>query len=541
MAGDCTCRQCCERFSWAGASVPTEYGFIIDPLLAFDPFDYYGERNHRFDILTTFLSGSPSTNRPANDASANRFWYKPLTVDALLWCDANGQNELARLRLRSAIGPTHTITSGGVAGTDPLTTHTISLRDDWANGIGDSGGEIEFAEVLLFLELVVGGSTVQSHRIANVYDSPELPHFSLSATGPQGLAVQWLVGYRDGTIYAAARFGNGPGYFSAVDDSLWLAYPLHIFTPYSVSGIPQHNRMAVSRTAEPLAEVRAQHYARRDVRIKTPCVPEDVAPYCGNGELVDNKNAWPWRGPCVLWDRNENIIGARCGSTTTALELTIPEPDLPAGWLADDEQYIYARLLAGTYELTAEQGGQEIVPSSFWFSDAPGKSISRGATYELEPGWFVSWPGGAKTFTLQAIELSAVMEFDSVPRDTAPCNSGSWSPVVHFMLSFVVDERRYVYRFKAEANVDFLGGSAVEFKPYFVDMATCLNCFRPFSGINAFRVLGGALNVPYGYAMNRLDPFNLFFANPVLGPSISFGHQYSPTKSFAPPFSMRLV
>jgi hypothetical protein len=485
MAGDCTCRQCCERFSWVTDRLPDDVPFqslyLVDPLVTFEPFDYFGERNHRVVQWITY------DKRPAGDTTSPRFWAKPVAVSTLLWCDANGQNALAELRFRVEVGTAHEFNSNA----GPLTaagygSHTMTHRDDAGNfGSTQYSPATELAEVRLYAEVLVGGSVQQSRRLINIPELETLPHRFANAPAKSGvnyLVVEWRFALHDGKIYASADAYYG----SPVDRNSYVAFPPVIFEPEPV-GVPSHNRIAVSRTTQTLTEVVAAHYAKRRSSFKEACIPSDTSPFCGQGELVDQRSKWPWRsdGECTVWKYCNNIIGARHDSAKTALSLTIPgpgggiEPPLPelvGSYVRLDQQGVIAGavpgLLQGAYELTQYQGSDRLADAAFWHASQPDSSFT-GIVYNA----FAEEVAAEHEFLLKAIEISAVLDFDSVPINTAPCSSNAWTPIVRLLVSWVIELPaelvgtfgvgqqfvRYALRVNAPANVAFLQGDSVSF------------------------------------------------------------------------------
>jgi hypothetical protein len=451
--------------------VPSQSLYLVDPLVTFEPFDYFGERNHRVVQWITY------DKRPAGDTTSPRFWAKPVTVSTLLWCDANGQNALAELRFRVEVGTAHEFNSNA----GPLTaagygSHTMTHRDDAGNfGSTQYSPATELAEVRLYAEVLVGGSVRQSRRFINIPGVESLPHrFANAPAGGSAnyLTVEWRFALHDGKIYASADAYNG----DPVDRNSYVAFPTAVFEPESV-GVPSHNRIAVSRTAQVLTDVVAAHYARRRSSFKEACIPDDTSPFCGQGEFADQRSKWPWRsdGKCTVWKYCNNIIGAQHDSAKTALSLTIPEPSEWPGPFLDRERLIVAAvtgLLQGTYELTQYQGADRLSDAAFWYADEPDSSFT-GSVYNA----FTEEVTEEHTLLLKAIEISAVLDFDSVPINTAPCSSNAWTPIARLLVSWVIELPaelvgtfgvgqqfvRYALRVNAPANVAFLQGDSVSF------------------------------------------------------------------------------
>lgn len=499
MAGDCTCRQCCARQSITATA-------FVDPLLVFEPFDYYGERNHRVLVGITF------DKRPPGDTTSPRFWWKPVTVSTLAWCDANGENKLAELRIRVEVGQAHEFDSNARPATGSgYGSHTMTHRDD-AGNLGSIAypPNTELAEVRLYAEVLVDNAVQQSYRLINIPEVETLPHRFANAGGGGAvnyLSVEWRFALHDGKLYASVYANAGMGL--GPDRDSYVAFPAAVFSPQSV-GVPAHNRMAVSRSSQVLTEVVAYHYAKRRSIFKSPCIPDDTSPYCGQGELAEKRQEWPWRwdGECTVWEFCNNIIGSRHNSAKTGLSLTIPQSSSGAGpFLLVDNLFAAAvsSLLSGTYELTQYQGSDPLANSAFWFADQPDSAF----TAELS--------GVQYTFRLKAIEISAVLDFNSVPINTAPCSANAWTPTARLLVSWAVENpaalhnaygqfARYTHRIAAPVNVSFLEGNSVSFDA---------TDFRPQRGADGF------------------GPFDVAPWPPQL--------VYNPTLSYSGQWSMQLV
>ncbi len=485
----CGCRPCCKRLVNKTA--------INSSLTLFDQFDYWAERNHHIDLEVSCSA------RPSGDTTSSPYWFQPVTVDTLLWCDASGQNEAGRLRLRvehgSIIGlgyPQSLFSANGVpiaasdADQQSLATHTVSSRSD--GGFGENAllfyyppSTADVVELLIFLEFVTAsGSVSQSVQLTRAYS----PH----AWTFRKLFVTWNAWLQNDTIYASANVvgGNGNPNFPSPDTS--LAFPQHVFSQEQITEGVRHNRMATYSQPNSLIDITAFHYAKRQSSVKTPCIPSDVSPYCEGGDFANKPTAWPWKnvGDCTAWKRPNQMIGAPCSSTKTGIRLTIPLPNVSAGPMG------FGNLIDGTYELTsnAPSGNGSLANSLFWFSDD-----SSGKSFTNE---------NQRTFTLKAIEISAVVSCNSLTAQVkAPCNDADWQATVSFLLSVVihdsdpleysVETTRVSYVFNTAGGIGFLNGDQFDFRPYGDFPANNeYNAFRPFVGPWPFFFNSSDLTVP---------------------------------------------
>lgn len=496
---DCRCKPCCNRLlSSATVNSSTEVT---------EPVDYWSERSLQADVSVSCVA------RPAGNTAASPYWFQPITVDSLVWCDHNGQNEAARLRLRVEYGQVWNLGYGDGASSQPLATHVVSCRSDGGGGdfalrFGYPPSVPDAVELLIYLECVKADGTVsqscQITRLPPVYLAGAMRGDALTFTT---LSVRWDVALVDDQMYVSAYIAkNAPGLYSAAyaDQSETLAFPHHTFQPEPIAGGAQYNRHATKTFQQSsLATVSSQWVAKRKAIAKSPCVPANVSPYCAEGEHEADQASWPWKhaGDCTSWRRTGGIIGAPCSSQKTALQLTIPraDPDWGIGPKA------FGMLVDGQYELTAARpaGSGQLANSLFWFSGSPSKS----------------WTGGM-TYTLQAIEISAALTLNApgVQSSRAPCVDADWTAQVLFVVSCVIDGTRITYGFSGSGGLNFLGGAQVSFVPYgnFIGVIG----FKPQLGLWPFYSRGDGLP-------------------PGEGSIVGFGS--TGDGDVPPPFTMRLV
>lgn len=462
---DCGCKPCCKRLSFSNA--------ISETTTVFEPFDYWSERHHEFAVS---ISCSPGSS--GGEAT---FWFQPVTVDVLLWCDESAQNEAGRLRVRVEHGQKINVYDGS-ASVGPLATHTVAARSDYNPIFPYLPAIRDVVELLIYLEYVkADGSVSQSAQVVRIPDDGVWGvTYGGSVATISSLSVKWDVWYENDTINAAAFVTN----LANLDPSNSLAFPHHVFTEPVPDGIKNNRHGFYS---EPRANVTRSvfHYSKRASIKKSPCIPADTSPYCAGGELESKPSAWPWRhaGECTAWERPGGIIGLPCVSDKTGMRLEIPRAE-------DDTAGPNGMgvLISGSYELTStSEGGKEIIGSSqFWFSDTPGTQWTKTFPY-----------GGSATYTLQSIEISALLSVNGPlvsvterAEPQAPCGTSSadWPAIVYFFLSCVIANKRHSYRWSARAGVDFLKGQEIEMRPYvwYNQRANLCNAFIPTTGYRPF-------------------------------------------------------
>lgn len=453
---ECGCAACCVR-TLGGREMSSS-------LFVWDPIDYSVEQNHQFDIAVF------NAKRPSGDTTSSPYWVKPASADILLWCDENGSSEAARLRFRVQYGQTRTLgfTTADNADTEPLASHFVSCRSDEGDTdnllFGFQPPFSDVVELLVFVELLVGSDAVQTKRIISLpprrYQNIDGPLSSNLFTF-RNLRVRWHVAISGDDIHVSGYLiGDGvagaSGIFPSPGDS--LAFPHFVFDPQGIGGIIQHNQMAVSWTAPPLVSITSSHIAKRKTALKIPCRAFDLSPYCGDGDLAQKPAAWPWAhaGDCNAWRRAGGIVGAPCDSTKTSLQLTIPAA-FQGNVLGSAIGSAMGELIADTYELTQiSDSAETLADSSFWFSDTSGSSAVRGGN----------------TYTLQAIEMSAAISFNSYYINRVPPCDGSlqWPARILFNISCVIGDGernvRLTYGFSASPDITFFNGEEFAFRPY---------------------------------------------------------------------------
>lgn len=451
---NCGCRPCCRRLSFSST--------LNSSTELFEPFDYWAERHHEVVVEVTCSA------RPAGDTTSSPYLFKPVTVDALLWCDNNAQNEAARLRLRVEHGGVRSL-ENGTASTAELTTHAVSCRDN----VSLLSSPKDVVELRVFLEYVTSSGLVSQSVQVNPIYSNNVKTFSR-------LSLKWDVWYLDDKIYAAAFITAAiPSWnYSATS----LSFPQHIFTVETPASPIQNNRFAVHSAPVSLVAVSSLHYAKRAVIQRQPCIPSDTTPYCQGGELSQEPSKWPFKhsGDCTAWNRATKVIGAPCSSNRTGLRLTIPVavPEWGVG------PYGFGMLIDDTYEL-ANAG---LANSLFWFNDEPNKTWTKTLADNVTQ----------QTFTLKTIEISATVSCNAATAEIkAPCVDSDWPATISFFLSTVIEVAekegegisegdaagtyRVSYAFSAVGGVNFLNGSQVAFRPYGT-IGGDFNAFKPTVG-----------------------------------------------------------
>lgn len=490
---ECGCQTCCVR-TVAGRTISSS-------LFVWDAIDYSVERNHEFDVAFSYAK------RPTGDTTSSPYWGKPASADILLWCDENSSGEAARIRFRVQYGQTRTLgfTSGDNADTQPLASHFVSCRSD--AGTTDNllfGFQPPFSDVvelLVFVELVVDGEVEQSKQIIS------LPPRRYQALG--GAVSSNVFTYRNIRakfhVALSGDFVHVGGYIigdgSPGRDSIFpnptqsLAFPHFVFEPQNIGSRIQNIHMGRSGAEPALVTISASHIAKRKTQLKTPCAVADVSPYCGDGDLAEKQSLWPWKhvGDCNAWRRGGSIIGAPCGSTKTALQLTIPE-----AYGGSNYGGAMGKLIADTYELQpTSEGSNSLIESSFWFSDTPGTTVTIGDV----------------TYTLATIEISAGISLNgfAVP-PRAPCENSDWPVQVFFNISCVIGDGtrnvRLTYGFAAPADLGLFAGDDFDFRPYGnrFGAESCAQCVRTRIGVWPFFFESGGDGVDISYAAEFFPP-----------------------------------
>jgi hypothetical protein len=471
-----------------------------------DPIDYSVERNHEFDLAFSYAK------RPPGDTTSSPYWVKPASADILLWCDENGSNEAARIRFRVAYGQTRTLgfTGSDNADSQALASHFVSCRSD--TGTTDNllfGFQPPFSDVvelLVFIEIVVDGQVQQSKQIISL---PPRRYINLSGAVSskvftfRNLRAKFHVALSGDFVHIGGYIiGDGVSGTQAIFPSPTesLAFPHFVFEPQDIGSRAQGNRMARSWEQPALVTISASHIAKRKTQLKTPCAVADVSPYCGDGDLAEKQSLWPWKhvGDCNAWKRGGSIVGAPCGSTKTALQLTIPEAYSGGGYGGIAYGNAMGKLIADTYELqpTSEESNS-LIESSFWFSDTPGNTVTIGSA----------------TFTLAAIEISAGISLNgpAVP-PAAPCENSDWPVQVFFNISCVIGDGttnlRLTYGFGATTDLDFFAGNDFDFRPYGnrTGALFCAQCVRPRIGVWPFFFETGGSDLDISYAAEFFPP-----------------------------------
>ena len=508
---ECGCPTCCVR--------TVDGRTVSSSLFVWDPIDYSVERNHEFDVAFSY------TKRPPGDTTSSPYWGKPASADILLWCNEEGSGEAARIRFRVEHGQTRTLgfTTSDNADTQPLASHLVSCRSDVVNAQATDnllfGGQPQFSDVvelLVFVELIVDGEVEQSKQIVSL--PPRRYEFLGGAVSSnlftnRDLNAKFHVALSGDFVHVSGYLigAGSPGrdrIFPNPSES--LAFPHFVFAPQDIGNRIQGNRMARSGADPALVTISASHIAKRKTQLKTPCVVADVSPYCGDGDLAGKESLWPWKhvGDCNAWKRGGSIVGAPCGSTKTALQLTIPEAYMNAA-----PQYgrtalgdAMGKLIADTYELqpTTEESNS-LIESSFWFSDTPGTTVTIDSA----------------TYTLEAIEISAGISLNwPVVPPIAPCQNSHWPVQVFFNLSCVIGDGtrnvRLTYGFAATTDLSFFAGNDFDFRPYGnrSGAGVCIQCVRPRVGVWPFffQSGGGDLAISYGpdfFPSTPLSPYKV--------------------------------
>lgn len=309
---------------------------------------------------------------PAKTGSTNHYVIPEFTHSALLWCDANGQNQAATVRLRvEHEGPDLFNLQGAYAGppendslfTTGLPSHALT------NSVFSGGGTLRgrYKALRIYAELLNGsGAVLQSVRMA----TPTLGrggsdnNVSLLAIGlavhahiNEGLLHCWVAIVED---FVFSYLPNSPTIIPQESGvNAW-----HIFDPVPLDVTHKQIAFLVSDTPEPvLSDAVVARYPLNDFIV--PCAPESKDGLCTS----TNARLRPWAAePCTRMLKSSRVRGQRCGGVRDSLALTIPGTATESA-LGFSASMVFAQILQGSYELTGyAENGDLLADGLFWHS-----------------------------------------------------------------------------------------------------------------------------------------------------------------------------
>jgi hypothetical protein len=311
-------------------------------------------------------------------------WAVPeFQQQALLWCNEQGQESAAVVRLRVAHEANELFRQDPFGGayqgtvdqddlyTQGLSTHAVTpyllnSRQPPAGGFGVT----KHKAIRIYIELLDGsGQVLQSRRVVTTpYPSSFVTPqntlqlgLSIHAHVTDGMLHCW-VALVDGFVFALQPVFFGNVFFNAPRVGSW-----HIFDPVPVTVTHSQAGVSMFGTTDPvLSDSIVTRYPLNEFIV--PCIPENKELLC----TADNARVRPWATePCTRMLRTSRVRGSRCGQNHNSLLLTIPgvaiEEQLPAPFTA--QVYPFAEFLNGTYELGGFSDDEEpLADGVFWFS-----------------------------------------------------------------------------------------------------------------------------------------------------------------------------
>lgn len=428
-----------------------------------------------------------SATLPEKPLPWNTIYYAlpEFTHSALLWCDADGRNEAATVRLRvEHEGPDlipragdFSLFSGAYTGpsendvlfTAGLPSHSLTTS---ARSAGQFvAGPLKALKVYAEL-LDASGAVLESVRM--VTPTSKLGVHILASIG---LAIHAHIS--EGVLHCwAAIVDNSAVEYSNAGTPVFfpqLVNSWHVFNPVPLVASHQQVAFSVLGTTEPVASdaVVARYPLNAFI---VPCAPESKDGLCTS----TNARLRPWAAePCTRMIKSSRVRGQRCGGTRDSLVLTIPGTATENIVRFFDAPVNFAEMLQGSYELVGySQDGSILADGLFWYSqDDVNVSVTAGI-----PGFNLT------NLTLTRIEISAVAH--GGPRTLELAGSGvttpnnflagvctNWTAEFWYMISLLIRNdtrlpsrdayRRYTTLFRLENIVlnvlpeRFLAGEAV--------------------------------------------------------------------------------
>lgn len=388
---------------------------------------------------------------PEKTGATNHYVIPEFTHSALLWCDADGQNQAATVRLRvEHEGPDLFNTEAGAyvgpPENDALFTSGLpshALTNSSFSGFPSLVFQGRYKALLVYAELLDGsGAVLQSVRMATPANnrsmtvSPLKIGFVVHAHISEGLLHCWVTIVDD---FVFSYLPNSPTIIPQERDvNAW-----HIFDPVPLEATHQQIAFLVSDTPEPvLSDAVVARYPLNDFIV--PCAPESKDGLCTS----TNARLRPWAAePCTRMLKSSRVRGQRCGGVRDSLVLTIPgtaiENNIPVPGFR--EVFPFAQILQGSYELTGyAENGDPLADGLFWYSQDD-VDISFSGLNPIGTGL----PNVFQQFTLTRIEMSAVAH--AGPLRLALTGSGvttpefivqgyctNWTAEVWYMISLLI-------------------------------------------------------------------------------------------------------
>lgn len=406
------------------------------------------------------------------------------THSALLWCDADGQNQAATVRLRvEHEGPDliaragdFSLFQGAYTGqpendvlfTSGMPSHSLTTS-------ARSAGQFvagPYKALKIYADLLDGsGAVLESVRMVTPTSTGGGRFVSI------GLAIHAHIS--EGVLHCWAAivdsFAFGYSSIGTISQQSQNVNSWHIFNPVPLEASHQQVAFSVLGTTEPVASdaVVARYPLNAFI---APCAPESKDGLCTS----TNARLRPWAAePCTRMIKSSRVRGQRCGGTRDSLLLTIPGTATEDIVRLFDTPVNFAQMLQGSYELVGySQDGNVLADGAFWYSqDNVNVSVTAGI-----PGFNLT------NLTLTRIEISAVAH--GGPRALALAGSGvttpinflvdvctNWTAELWYMISLLIRNdstlprrdayRRYTTVFRLENIVNnvlpesFLAGEAV--------------------------------------------------------------------------------
>jgi hypothetical protein len=342
------------------------------------------------------------------------------TIEVPLWCNSDGDQALAVVRLKLEIGEKFCsqipYVSLSPAENASLPTSHIVTRDIDAIYSGSPLGFIlgerhlrsSWRSIDVTLELDVNGNTVESVVV------PAIVRAQQDRYGSQGLlyaiGMQVFAAKEDGELDVAValsdrflRYAPYPAaiystnIFNNVYKSIGLEMPAqwHLFE--TVSDVVDQENLTYAGIKTPLVGEIAGEWLKGDVsgeiwgyslvNTHTPGIPEDDDQYCDeeNDDYIPpeqlatetDERSWgdiPWvHTPCTRWVRRSRITQSLPADPEfSSLSIQFPPQDDVLIHLPEALRPVYGfGLLGNTIELTGFKGGQRLADNTFWYEAQP--------------------------------------------------------------------------------------------------------------------------------------------------------------------------
>lgn len=387
---------------------------------------------------------------PGKTGSTNHYFIPEFTHSALLWCDAEGQNQAATVRLRvEHEGPDlFNLTAAYTGAPENDALFTSGLPSHALSNSVFSGDLIflrgRYKALQIYAELLDGsGVVLQSVRMATPTFGRGIAdnNMSLLAIGlalhahiTEGMLHCWAALVDQ---FAFANLSSG----STIITQERIVNAWHIFDPVSIEANYQQVAFSVSGTTEPvLSDAVVARYPLNDFIV--PCATESKDGLCTS----TNARLRPWAAePCTRMIKSGRVRGQRCGGVRDSFVLTIPgtATERATNWNGSgfEEIFPFAQILEGSYELTGyAENGDSLADGLFWYSQD---------NVDISFSGLNCSPPFCQQYTLTRIEMSAVAH--AGPQRLALNGSGvttpstilggyctNWTAQVWYMISLLI-------------------------------------------------------------------------------------------------------